>query len=74
MSYYERDAAYKALLGDNPDIQAIIGNLNPDDCQQLFTRLGREIPPLQSKLKIFQEAMLEASRKAGQPVDQASAD
>lgn len=66
MSYYDRDAAFKALLGDKPDIAAIIGKLSPDDCTQLLQRLGREVTPLQGKLKIFQEAMRQASRKAGQ--------
>jgi hypothetical protein len=66
MGYYEREEAYQALFGDNPDISAIIGKLNPDDCRKLQKRLGREVPPLQARLKVLNSAMLKAARKIGQ--------
>jgi hypothetical protein len=63
---YKRDAVYKGLAEENPDVEALYATLQPEDCYILNVRLGKEVSDLQKRLKILHEAMLVGSRRSGQ--------
>jgi hypothetical protein len=57
MTYYERENAYTALLGENPNVLAIVAPLGDEDRKLLTQRLEREATPLQAKLKVLNAAL-----------------